>query len=224
MKKTFFSLFTLLLLMGCSSAELSFSPSSALSLDEQHVSLNRSTNIAFPLNHDIIMCNYTGDSGSKFITYQNFSAQYPAYRLIRDSMKQLPFKCPLIDFVFSDKCIVLRVDNDYSHWQPNCVFNTEGEQYIEQTSYKSTTKPLEKGECWRNIIVSQSQRRILCIDRILLKGHHYAIVYILQAEHKCYPYQAVYHWDITKTELLPYSGETLNALYNVTKAIIDANV
>lgn len=63
----------------------------------------------------------------------------------------------------------------------------------------------------------------MCVDRVMLKGNYYAIVYIIQSDKKSYPFPALYHWDTTQPELLPNTWITLEGFADMTRKIIVAN-
>lgn len=102
-----------LTLTGCASADFAFVDSSVLSLKKNSsVVVNSMTNVNYPLREDILSPNYTGGYELNFINQSNFNSLYAAYDLIRTSIHQLPFKDKRVEFVYADKLIVLRLNNE----------------------------------------------------------------------------------------------------------------
>lgn len=213
-----------LTLTGCASADFAFVDSSVLSLKKNSsVVVNSMTNVNYPLREDILSPNYTGGYELNFINQSNFNSLYAAYDLIRTSIHQLPFKDKRVEFVYADKLIVLRLNNEDKAWAPNYSMNIKGECFVESAAEWSSHRRLQRDDYWRNLIISPSKQRVLCVDRLTLKGNFYAIVYIVQAEKKAYPFPTLYHWDVTQPELPPNLWVTLLGFADITKNIIKAN-
>ena len=225
MKRNIVAMLIVFTMTGCAMSHFEFADPSALSISKQPIQvINCKTNVKYPLREDIFSPNYTGGYELNFITREKFNNHYVAYNLIKDCIKQLPFKHKMVEFVYADKCIVLRLDNDYRTWAAHYTINITGETYGELFGEKwRSNQALSKNICWRNLIISRSKKRILCVDRILLDGNAIAIVYVLQADKKSYPFPTLYHWDITQPESLPYTGRILDAFADITKSIMATN-
>ena len=213
------SLFT-----GCSSSNFGFIDSSELSMNENTFEvINFKTNVKYPLRKDLLSPNYTGGYTLNFINQSNFNNRYAAYDLIKASINQLPFKDKRVEFVSADKFIILRLNNENQEWAPNYSLNINGDCVVELADEWNSKRKLQIGDFWRNLIISPSKKRVLCVDRLMLKGNFYAIVYIMQADKRNYPFPALYHWDVTQPELLPCIGITLEGFTDITRKIIVAN-
>lgn len=224
MKHTVAVIVAALSLTGCVKADFGFIDSSVLSLKENSsMVINSKTNVNYPLREDIFSPNYTGGYDLNFITQSNFNRQYAAYDLIRTSINQLPFKDKRVEFVYADKLIVLRLDNENNEWTPNYSLNLKGECFVESAAEWKSNRKLQGDGFWRNLIIAPSKKRVLCVDRVILKGNFYAMVYVIQAEKRGYPFPTLYHWDVTQPELLPNIWTTLEGFAEMTKKIIVTN-
>lgn len=178
------SLFT-----GCSSSNFEFIDSSELSMNENTFEvINFKTNVKYPLRKDLLSPNYTGGYTLNFINQSNFNNRYAAYDLIKASINQLPFKDKRVEFVSADKFIILRLNNENQEWAPNYSLNINGDCVGELADEWNSKRKLQIGDFWRNLIISPSKKRVLCVDRLMLKGNFYAIVYIIQADKKKLPF------------------------------------
>ena len=106
---------------------------------------------------------------------------------------------------------------------PNYSLNINGDCVVELADEWNSKRKLQIADFWRNLIISPSKKRVLCVDRLMLKGNFYAIVYIIQADKRNYPFPALYHWDVTQPEMLPRIGKTLEGFTDITRKIIIAN-
>lgn len=212
------------LLTACSTSQFHFLDNSSLSLDrEKSVITNSRTGVRYPLREEILSPNYTGGYELNFISGEDFSKNYELYGLIKECIKQLPFKQKNVEFVYADKCIVLWLDQDYRSWAPNYTFGEGAPDYIVNKGEWNKNAALTEKTCWRNLLISRSKRRILCVDRVLISSKPAAIVYIMQEERRSLPFPAFYHWHITQPELLPYLGRNLDSFENITRDILEAN-
>ncbi len=213
-----------LLFTGCVSSNFKFIDSSELNIQENPFEvINSKTNVKYPLREDLLSPNYTGGYKLNFINQSNFNNQYAAYDLIRTSINQLPFKDKRVEFVCSDKFIVIRLDNEVHEWAPNYSLNIKGECIVELADEWNSNRKLQSDGFWRNLIISPSKKRVLCVDRVMLKDNFYAIVYVVQADKKGYSFPTLYHWDVTQPEMLPNIWITLEGFADITKKIIEAN-
>lgn len=213
-----------LLFTGCANSNFRFIDSSELSINENPFEvINSKTNVKYPLRKDLLSPNYTSGYELNFINQSNFNNQYAAYDLIKSSINQLPFKDKRVEFVSADKFIVLRLDNENHEWMPNYSLNIKGDCVVESADEWNSYRKLQSDDFWRNLIISPSKKRVLCVDRVMLKGNFYAIVYVMQADKKGYPFSTLYHWDVTQPEMLPNIWITLEGFADMTKKIIVAN-
>lgn len=224
MKNSIVIMLAALLLSGCANSNFDFTDSSELSIQENpYEIINSKTNIKYPLREVLLSPNYTGGYKLNFINQSNYNHQYAAYDLIKASINQLPFKNKRVEFVFADKFMVLRLDKDNHEWAPNYSLNIKGDYVVELPGEWNSNRKLQNEDFWRNLIISPSKKRVLCVDRVMLKGNYYAIVYIIQSDKKSYPFPALYHWDATQPELLPNTWITLEGFADMTRKIIVAN-
>lgn len=219
----FLATLTLLMLTSCSSNRFAMTETSQLTFSKKPLQVvNNKTSLVFPLQEEGFSPNYTGGYDLNFITRDNFNEHYVAHRLIIDCIKQLPFKNKTVEFVYADKLIVLALDNDYRSWMPHYAFEGDGANYV-MSKNEWRNPSLSTNSIWRNLIISTVKKRILCVDRINLKGRCYAIVYVIQADHQRYPFPTFYHWNITQPELLPNMGNVIAGFSLITRKIVKAN-
>lgn len=224
MKNVIVAMLTVLLFTGCASSNFRFIDSSELSMTEIPLEvINSKTNVKYPLRKDLLSPNYTGGYDLNFINQSNFNNEYAAYDLIRGSISQLPFKEKTVEFVSADKFVVLRLDNEHHEWVPNYSLNVKGDRVVELADEWNSNRKLQPGSFWRNLIISPSKKRVLCVDRLVLKGNPYAVMYVMQADKKGYPFPTLYHWNITQPEMLPNISVTLEGFADMTRKIIEAN-
>ena len=224
MKKKIEVIALALFLTGCASSHLEFTDSSNLTINKHPLQIsNENTMAEFPMNEDYLSPNYTGGYDLNFITKANFNKQYAAYHLIKDCINDIPLKGKQINFILADKVIVCSLDKEYRNWKPNYTFDSKGVVCIEIEDEWKTDQTLQPGKCWRNLIILGTKKRILCVDRVKLKGRYYAIVYVMQAEKKEYSFATLYHWNITQPELLPNTASSLAVFADITKKIIIVN-
>lgn len=216
--------FVSLLLTACSTSQFHFLENSALGIDRsKSLITNSRTGVKYPLREDIFSPNYTGGYDLNFVSGAEFNASYEAYGMVSECLKQLPFSQKNVEFVYADKCIVLWTGQDYRSWAPDYTFGVGEEMYIEDKNAWNNTVALPKNTCWRNLIVMPKKHRILCVDRVIIDGRAAAIVYIMQADHRSLSLPALYHWNITQPELMPFTGQMLDGFAEVTRDILVAN-
>ena len=184
------------------------------------------------MRKDLLSPNYTGGYTLNFINQSNFNNRYAAYDLIKASISQLPFKqasanyhlrTRRVEFVSADKFIILSFNNEKQEWAPNYSLNIKGDCVVELADEWNSKRKLQIGDFWRNLIISPSKKRVLCVDRLMLKGNFYAIVYIIQADKKNYPSLLYIIGMVTQPEMLPRIGKTLEGFTDITRRIIIAN-
>lgn len=223
MKKSSFALLALLL-TACSTTHFHFLEDSLLSIDRnKSLITNSRTGVKYPLREDIFSPNYTGGYELNLVSGNGFNRQYEAYNMVSDCLKELPFRQKNVEFVYADKCIVLWIGHDYREWAPDYTFGVGEEKYVEDKNAWNKSVALGRNMCWRNLLVSKKKHRILCVDRVVIDGRPAAIVYIMQADVRGLSLPTLFHWDITRPELLPNTGYVLDSYADVTRDILMEN-
>lgn len=65
-------------------------------------------------------------------------------------------------------------------------------------------------------LLDTKRHRIVAIDRLVKNGHHYAIVYVLQSEHKSSPYTRCFSYDIIDRHHIQAVGTNLASLLSIS--------
>ena len=123
------------------------------------------------------------------------SAQFTA-----DVQKDIPFKVNELKNV-KDNTYSFRCDN-YVALLPDYEVDSEGACMVYRTTFMSTHDKQPANVIWRNIVINNKAKRVLCIDRFVKDGRTYGYVYFMQAETKQYSDEQTCHWDVSDHRLM----------------------
>lgn len=123
-------------------------------------------------------------------------------RFAEDVRKDVPFKLAAMDQVANHNGVyAFRCDN-YVEWLPDYEVDAEGAVMGYRTTFMSTHEKQPANVIWRNIVINKSDKRVLCIDRLLKGGKTFGYIYVLQSETKAYNDENTYHWDVSDHRML----------------------
>ncbi len=71
--------------------------------------------------------------------------------------------------------------------QPDMVINSDGDTHVGRLLMKEPVPAQTEGQVWRNVVVSDRNRRVICIDRYLRKGKTDGYIYVFQSQTKRFP-------------------------------------
>lgn len=151
-----------------------------------------------------------------FITGQRQFNNYDAAcaRYLTEVLRSIPLTIDSVEVMFADEFMILST-NPLNQWKPDYVRYADGAVIVTQANeVKSDVQPHD--ELWRNLLADTKRHRIVAIDRLVKNGHHYAIVYILQSEHKSSPLTRCFSYDITDNHNIQAVGTHLAHLLDIT--------
>ncbi|MBO4870440.1 MAG: hypothetical protein J5565_00460 [Muribaculaceae bacterium] len=155
-----------------------------------------------------------GEYDLNFITSKAlFNAYDPSCaKLMTDVVKRIPLKIDSIDVMLADQFLILSTSVT-SKWKPDYIRRGDGAFYVTQANpIETLVQPHD--EIWRNLIFNKKEHQIIVVDRLVQRGKHYAIVYVMQSERKntaiCYQY------DITDPQNVQAVGTQLESLLSIS--------
>lgn len=77
------------------------------------------------------------------------------------------------------------------------------------------------GVYWRNYIKLKRQKCVLCVDRMVLKGVPYAIIYVMQSERR--GLSLCYKFDVTQFSSLQSLSYSMDHFSKLSDIILDGN-
>ena len=134
-------------------------------------------------------------------------------RFERSVLKELPFSVDSVSWLTSSDLPTFKFANtEYVKVSPDAEIRPDGDYW--NCNILNTRPPVYQAEenIWRNVLVSQKNQRVVCIDRYLQQGRTTGYCYVLQSERKEYPTYGTLHWDVSDTHNIEMVGVMLNDL------------
>lgn len=129
-------------------------------------------------------------------------------RLIKSIRKELPFS---IDSLYNIRESTYDFHSKaYISTQPDYSIDADGKLIVYRSTILESTKEQEKGQIWRNVVVSKRNHRVVCIDRVLNPSGIEGRIYVMQMESAKYPTLGGYHWDVSDSRNLQAVGQNLD--------------
>ena len=174
---------------------------------------------------DEILANAgNGSYDLNFITSQaGFNAYEPKYaHYLTDVIRHIPLKIDSINVILADEFMIL-TPNVFSTWEPDYVRRADGAVLTVQANpVESLVQPHD--ELWRNLIINKQKQKIIVVDRLIKRGKHYAIVYVLQSDCKFSPFSRNTQYDITNPRNMQTIGTQLEALMKTSVNALESEV
>lgn len=161
-----------------------------------------------------------------------------AQRFVASIKKELPFRIDSLHWLDGVDIATYQFTNqDYSPALPDAEISMNGELFVYRTfdfqkaipaaaparpfgtlSPERTRSLSRQAEdkVWRNVVVSEKNQRIICVDRYLRDGRTQGYVYVLQSKSKKFPTLGKYHWDVSDPHNIESAGASLEHLRNLT--------
>ncbi len=145
-------------------------------------------------------------------SWARYNPQLAAY--ITDILKTIPIPIDSVELIMADRFIILSTGIT-AQWSPDYVRRADGAWFVVQANpVESLVQPHD--ELWRNLLFNNRKRQITVIDRIIKDGHHLAIIYILQSEHKNSHLANCFHYDIIDPRNVQVVGTYLESLLSIS--------
>ena len=119
-----------------------------------------------------------------------------------DVKKDVPFKMASMETVANHPGVYAFRCDGYVDRLPDYEVDAEGAMMVYKTTFMPTHDKQPANVIWRNIIVNKSDKRVLCIDRLLKDGKTFGYIYVLQSETKAYSDENTYHFDVSDHRLM----------------------
>ena len=131
-------------------------------------------------------------------------------RFLRSVCSELPFSLDSVDYMGSRSATTLR----FTHGsrvtaQPDMIINSDGDTHVGRLLMKEPVPAQTEGQVWRNVVVSDRNRRVICIDRYLRKGKTDGYIYVFQSQTKRFPTYGTYQWDVSDAHNIEMMGAIL---------------
>lgn len=222
----FFLGITSLLFYGCNSKVI-FSNDNDLTFDKSTVTVKDNISdlryIFRDKNEELLNtsdCSYD----IHIISRQTFDKNYVGFRFINDCMKMLPFKDKIVFCIVADQYIVFSCGDYDATWKPDyeikCIDGTTITMEQDLFPFK---QGLTSGRIWRNILLSKKDKRMVCVDRMILKGKRIGIMYILQSKNKKYPFCSMAQWTVSDIRNLQMAASCLERFKKISLRIYTTN-
>lgn len=184
-----------------------------------------STKIDFSAKGNALLCNASnGEYDLNFIlnreNFDNYSPDYTQY--LKDIIKTIPLKIDSIELILADQYLVLSI-SEANNLIPDYIRRADG-AIVTVQACPVVDKVQPDDELWRNLLFDNKKCQLLVVDRIIKKGHHYAIVYVLQGEKKGIPNMTPFHFDILDKRNMQSVGTHLEYLMNISVDAITSSV
>jgi len=123
-------------------------------------------------------------------------------RFAQDVQRDFPFKVSALNSVPDHAGVYAFHCENLVDWLPDYEIDAEGAVMGYRTTFAPTHDKQPANIIWRNIVVNPKAKRVLCIDRMVMKGKTIGYVYVLQSETKEYSDENTYHWDVSDHRLM----------------------
>lgn len=134
-------------------------------------------------------------------------------RFVRSVLKELPFSVDSIRWLTSGNLPTFRFANaEYANASPDAEIRPDGDYWVCNMFDTEPPAPQTEENIWRNVLVSQKNQRVVCIDRYLTQGRTIGYCYVLQSERKEYPTYGTFHWDVSDSRNIEMVGVLLEDL------------
>ena len=146
-------------------------------------------------------------------------------RFERSILKDIPFSVDSVSWLFTPLSFgeglgvrsgdfpTFRFANaEYTDARPDAEIRPNGDYWLCNTFDAEQPKPQSEENIWRNVLVSRSNQRVVCIDRYLRGGRTVGYCYVFQSERKEYPTYGTLHWDVSDARNIEMVGEMLDDL------------
>lgn len=134
-------------------------------------------------------------------------------RFVRSVLKELPFSVDSISWLTSGNLPTFRFANaEYANASPDAEIRPDGDYWVCNMFDTEPPAPQTEENIWRNVLVSQKNQRVVCIDRYLTQGRTIGYCYVLQSERKEYPTYGTFHWDVSDSRNIEMVGVLLEDL------------
>ena len=217
--RRYFYILLFLCLSSCSTYNLPpfAGPNKWFLRDGSALNLVDSMKIDFTGKGSTILSNASnGDYDLNFVvSKEEFDSYSPVFaKYLKDIVKSIPLKTDSIEFILADQFMMLSTGavNDLL---PDYVRRADGMWIVVQANALSSTVQADN-ELWRNLVIDDSKRQIIVLDRIIRNGHHYVIVYVLQSEKKGVPNNSTFHYNIVDKHNMQSVGIYLEYLLGIS--------
>jgi|WetSurMetagenome_2_1015567.scaffolds.fasta_scaffold146812_2 hypothetical protein len=216
------------LLCGCSTTKINFAKQNQWTFNRSKCEVTDSANrmtFTFKLKEQERIANLSNCSDSlNFVTSEkDFNQGYKCTDYIRSVLRDVPINTDSICYILADHIVVFKCNSKNDIWKPDYILTRDGNFFC--TSGDNTKGKIqdEGNELWRNLIVQRKDRRIICVDRFYLRNKCIGIIYIIQADHKKWPYCGTCHWNVTDPHCLEMAGNILDYDKQISRNIWDKN-
>ena len=132
---------------------------------------------------------------------------------LRSVEKDLPFRVDSLRYSNNSDYVELRFANkDYIAAAPDLEIDHEGKVEVYRTFDKEPIARQSRLVVWRNVVVSKKHQRIICIDRYHRHGRTEGYIFVFQSESKKYPTYGTFHWDVSISHLIEFTGMMVHDL------------
>lgn len=134
-------------------------------------------------------------------------------RFERSVLKELPFAVDSISWLTSGNLPAFRFANaEYANASPDAEIHPDGDYLVCNMFDAEPPAHQTEENIWRNVLVSQKNQRVMCIDRYMQQGRTVGYCYVLQSERKEYPTYGTFHWDVSDYRNIEMVGVMLEDL------------
>ena len=134
-------------------------------------------------------------------------------RFERSVLKELPFAVDSISWLTSGNLPAFRFANaEYANASPDAEIHPDGDYWVCNMFDAEPPAHQTEENIWRNVLVSQKNQRVMCIDRYMQQGRTVGYCYVLQSERKEYPTYGTFHWDVSDYRNIEMVGVMLEDL------------
>ena len=134
-------------------------------------------------------------------------------RFERSVLKELPFAVDSISWLTSGNLPAFRFANaEYANASPDAEIHSDGDYLVCNMFDAEPPAHQTEENIWRNVLVSQKNQRVMCIDRYMQQGRTVGYCYVLQSERKEYPTYGTFHWDVSDSRNIEMVGVLLEDL------------
>ena len=132
---------------------------------------------------------------------------------LRSVEKDLPFRVDSLRYSENSDYVELRFANkDYIVAAPDLEIDHEGKVEVYRTFDKEPSSRQSRLVVWRNVVVSKKHQRIICIDRYHRHGRTEGYISVFQSKSKKYPTYGTFHWDVSDSHLIEFTGMMVHNL------------
>ena len=165
-----------------------------------------------------------GDYELNFVVSQADFDRYDAAwaKYLTDVLRAIPLRIDSIDLILADQYAVLST-NAINAWRPDYVRRADGAWLVAQANpTASSVQPHD--ELWRILVFDSKKHQIVVVDRMVKRGHHYAIVYVMQSERKGIRHRTRFHYDILDRRNVQAVGTHLEYLLGISVNAMNSRV